>query len=60
MKTSNDFIRQASRYTMNGLIDPRLLPGYKPSTEVGFNVLAGFQKMIERIFRKVSKGTVHA
>ena len=28
MTTRKDPIRQASLYTMNGLIDPRLLPGY--------------------------------
>ena len=28
MTTLKDTIRQASLYTMNGLMDPRMMPGY--------------------------------
>lgn len=53
MTTRKDVIRQASLFTMNGLVDPRLMPDYikvkataaqKKKTE-GFSV----KKFIERI-----------
>ena len=28
MKTQNDTLRHASLFTMNGLVDPRMMPGY--------------------------------
>jgi hypothetical protein len=31
METQNDFFRKASLFTMNGLSDPRMMPGYVKS-----------------------------
>jgi hypothetical protein len=31
METQNEFFRKASLFTMNGLIDPRMMPGYVKS-----------------------------
>jgi hypothetical protein len=31
MKTQNEFYRNASLFTMNGLVDPRMMPGYVKS-----------------------------
>ncbi|HEY3405774.1 MAG TPA: hypothetical protein VGK59_20460 [Ohtaekwangia sp.] len=43
MKTSNDILRQASRYTMHGLIDPRLLePAEHASKENPMSKLISF------------------
>jgi hypothetical protein len=63
MKASNDFIRQSARFTMNGLIDPRLLPDYSadkkavPTTHV--TLLALFLKSIENLIG-IKKDNGHA
>jgi hypothetical protein len=31
MKSQNDILRRASLFTMNGLVDPRMMPGYVKS-----------------------------
>lgn len=31
MKSQNEFFRNASLFTMNGLVDPRMMPGYVKS-----------------------------
>ncbi len=31
METQNDLYRNASLFTMNGLVDPRMMPGYVKS-----------------------------
>jgi hypothetical protein len=31
MKSQHEFFRNASLFTMNGLIDPRMMPGYAPT-----------------------------
>lgn len=31
MELQNDFFRNASLFTMNGLVDPRMMPGYVKS-----------------------------
>ncbi len=56
MKTSKDVIRQASLFTMGGLIDPRLMPGYeksvsksKPESVQDFSLLNSLRKSIESI-----------
>ncbi|MGC4020774.1 MAG: hypothetical protein QM734_01925 [Cyclobacteriaceae bacterium] len=52
MTTMNDPIRQASLFTMNGLIDPRLMPGYvapkRRSTKLSMPFFAGFQLIWRR------------
>ncbi len=51
MTPSKDMIRQASLYTMGGLIDPRLMQGYEsPNTKPGaksFNFLNVLRKTLE-------------
>ncbi len=52
MKTSKDVIRQASLFTMGGLIDPRLMPGYEKSVSKpvqDFPLLNGLRKSIDSI-----------
>lgn len=33
MQVNNDFFRKASLFTMNGMADPRMMPGYKTDTK---------------------------
>lgn len=51
MKASDEFVRQSARFTMNGLIDPRLLPGYntdrKNAPASSITLLTILQKAIE-------------
>jgi hypothetical protein len=47
MTTINDNIRQASLYTMGGLIDPRLLSGNASRKNYSF---AGFFQNIKKAF----------
>ncbi|MEO7992081.1 MAG: hypothetical protein ABI663_21190 [Chryseolinea sp.] len=56
MKTSKDVIRQASLFTMGGLIDPRLMPDYEKSVSKSesksvhdHSVLNRLRKSIESI-----------
>jgi len=67
MKTFNDYSRQASRFTMSGLIDPRVMPGYVPAKEraassIQFGLLVTvITKFVERITgKKADKGAAHA
>ncbi len=33
MEAQNDFFRKASLFTMNGLVDPRMMPGYESKSK---------------------------
>jgi len=62
MSTRNDIERKASMFTMNGLVDPRLMPGTvghkttsrpENSNPDAFNMWRG---LIQRLFGRMSKG----
>ncbi len=54
MRKRNDFARKASLFTMNGLVDPRMLAGYEKKTatkssHVQFNLANSLKRMVESI-----------
>lgn len=62
MATRNDIVRKASLFTMNGLVDPRLM-----SDAVGSNAIVCSEKsdakvigvwrgVVQRVFGRVSRG----
>ncbi|HPM31308.1 MAG TPA: hypothetical protein PLJ60_13315 [Chryseolinea sp.] len=58
MKTRNDFARQASLYTMNGLIDPRILAGYEKTTAsasspIQFSLPNNLKRLMENIVVRI-------
>lgn len=56
MKTREDIIRQASIFTSNGLIDPRVMPGYvSDKAQSSMNLGNKFRKVIESLFNKFEK-----
>jgi hypothetical protein len=55
MTTLKDTIRQASLYTMNGLIDPRMMPGYEtPSNKHQSKNIFSSLFRVQLIWRKLS------
>ncbi|HTJ47817.1 MAG TPA: hypothetical protein VL443_00075 [Cyclobacteriaceae bacterium] len=56
MKTREDIIRQASIFTSNGLIDPRVMPGYVSNkTQSNMSLGNKFRRVIENLFSKFEK-----
>jgi len=62
MSTRNDIERKASMFTMNGLVDPRLMPGTvvhkttsrpENSNPDAFGMWRG---LVQRLFGRMSKG----
>ena len=56
MTTRNDIIRKTSLYTIGGLIDPRVLPGYSKkvasSTTHSENYFQKLLRVIENLYHK--------
>ena len=56
MKTREDIIRQASIFTFNGLVDPRVIPGYVADKAKGsVNLSDKLRRVIENLFNKFEK-----
>ncbi|AYB29100.1 hypothetical protein [Chryseolinea soli] len=62
MSTRNDIERKASMFTMNGLVDPRLMPDavvHQTTSRPGNSNTDAFgmwRGMVQRLFGRVSKG----
>ena len=62
MSTRNDIERKASMFTMNGLVDPRLMPGtvvhQTTSRRENSNpdALGMWRGLVQRLFGRMSKG----
>ena len=62
MSTRNDIVRKASMFTMNGLVDPRLMPGtvVRKTTDRPEHskpdVFGVLRAMVQRLFGRMSKG----
>jgi hypothetical protein len=56
MTTIKDPIRQASLFTMNGLVDPRLMPGYSETktekSASGKSELAFIRRVFENLLKR--------
>jgi hypothetical protein len=56
MKTREDITRQASIFTYNGLVDPRVMPGYVSNkAQSSVNLGNKFRRVIENLFSKFEK-----
>jgi hypothetical protein len=59
MSTQNDISRQASLFTMNGLVDPRMLHdavARKVSTRSNADALTVWRTFVQRLFGRMTKG----